>query len=262
MHFVLGQALKWPWLTRLLHVDQHMSTCHLHVFSHLLSGAGLEALACLADSSTLPPIQYLISSPSGRRYTDNLTPWCSWCFIKYDSSSTRSLTLCTDSDGMMSWSVAASASWLVLQGAGQTSVCPAGWIASVRASGKMSAGLARVKPFGEFRIPENRTASASPAEERKDACPLIIPGLSDNIWSQTNLWVKRQSIRTVHENNIDYKTLKLVECEKYTGWVGGEHHGRSIKKYLKSVPILLTPVFCNLCCCSTCVVRPNYIWLN
>ena len=35
-------------------------------------------------------------------------------------------------------------------GARQTSVWPAGWVASVRVSGKMSEGLARVKPFGEF----------------------------------------------------------------------------------------------------------------
>ena len=39
-----------------------------------LSGAGLEELAWLTDLTTLPPIHYLISSPSWRRYTINLTP--------------------------------------------------------------------------------------------------------------------------------------------------------------------------------------------
>ena len=40
-------------------------------------------------------------------------------------------------------------------GAGQTSVCPAGWIASGRVSEKMSAKLARVKLFGEFGKPNS-----------------------------------------------------------------------------------------------------------
>ena len=76
-------------------------------------------------------------------------------------------------------------------------------------------------------VQETRTASASPTEEGQDACPHITPGLSDNVRLQTNLLVKRRSIQTVHKNNNDYKILKLAECEKYTGWVGGEHHLRT-----------------------------------
>ena len=53
-------------------------------------------------------------------------------------------------------------------GAGQTSVCPAGWIASGRVSRKMSAGLARVKLFGEFRKAEQPQPHQP---NRKDACP-------------------------------------------------------------------------------------------
>ena len=49
----------------------------------------------------------------------------------------------------------------------------AGWIASVQVSGKMSAGIARVKPFGEFR--KTQTASASPTEEGQDAVPIGSP---------------------------------------------------------------------------------------
>ena len=48
-------------------------------------------------------------------------------------------------------------------GARQTSVCPAGCIASVPGSGKMSAGLARVKPFGVFR----KTEQVQPHEPRR-----------------------------------------------------------------------------------------------
>ena len=59
-------------------------------------------------------------------------------------------------DGDGSWNEERDGLGLVAgsAGAGQTSVCPAGWIASGRVSGKMSAGLARVKLFGEFRKAE------------------------------------------------------------------------------------------------------------
>ena len=55
-------------------------------------------MAWLADRSTLPPIHYLISSPSGGRCTNNLTPWCSWCFIRLVYDPSYCLTRCTDSD--------------------------------------------------------------------------------------------------------------------------------------------------------------------
>ena len=38
---------------------------------------------------------YLISSPSGERYTINLTPWCSWCFIRLIHNPSYQLTGCT-----------------------------------------------------------------------------------------------------------------------------------------------------------------------
>ena len=108
-------------------------------------------------------------------------------------------------------------------------------------------------------VPENPNSPSLTNQRGARRCSHITPGLSDNVWSQTNLWVKRRSIRKVHKNNIEYETLKLAECEKYTGWMGGEQHMRRIKK-LKSFPILLTPVFCNLCCCLMCVVR-TYLYL-
>ena len=89
------------------------------------------------------------------------------------------------------------------------------------------------------RVPENLTGSASPTEEGQDACLHITPGLSDNVSSQTNLWVKRRSIGIVHENNIDYKTLKLAECEKYTGWVGAQHKNKfKVRSHLLNTIVL------------------------
>ena len=79
-------------------------------------------------TSNLSLSSILFQFPSGGRYTNNLTltPWCAWCFIDYKWS----ITLCTV-DGGGKWNAAAAwASWLALRGQDQTSVCPAGWIAS------------------------------------------------------------------------------------------------------------------------------------
>ena len=45
------------------------------------------------------------------------------------------------------------------------------------------------------------------------------------------------------------------------GWVGGEHHMRSIKYILKSFSILLTPVFWNYAA-AMCVVQPYLHLIN
>ena len=49
--------------------------------------------------------------------------------------------------------------------------------------------------------------------------------------------LNRRSIRTVHENNIDYKIFQLTGWEN-TWLMGGEHYAHSLKSFLKSIAFL------------------------